>query len=432
MTGRGTGTGTDSGTDSGYGTDSGAGSGAVHDSGFGCGSGTALGPGARSGLPTGSGTGAAERAARVAWARISEPADEQAASLIAMEGHVAALGIVRAGRASRALGVGDQRWRGWQARAEVLDLDRERAITATVGARILFPGDAEWPERLDDLDIPPHCLWVRGEADLATATHRSAAIVGSRAATAYGCEAAHDLGFGLAGRGVTVVSGAAFGIDAAAHRGALAGEGLTVALLACGVDRDYPAAHAGLLRQVRAQGLVVSELPIGAAPLRMRFLARNRLIAALTTGTVVVEAGLRSGSLNTAGHALGLGRAVCAVPGPVGSHVSAGCHKLIREGATLVTDAAEVAEELGPIGEALAPVKEERGPDADWSPIDRQVHAVVPVRSGWPVDRIVKEVGCAPLAVMASLGRLEADGAVRLTSRGWQKSPVTAGSPASG
>jgi DNA processing protein len=304
-----------------------------------------------------------------------------------------------------------------------VDLRRELEMSRRVAARVVCPGDAEWPERLDDLDVPPHCLWVQGEADLVEATRRSCAIVGSRAATPYGCEVAQDLSFGLAGRGVTVVSGAAFGIDAAAHRGALAAEGPTIALLACGLDRDYPAAHAGLLRQVRRDGLVVSELPIGSAPLRTRFLARNRIIAALTAGTVVVEAGLRSGSLNTAGHAASLGRVVCAVPGPIGSHVSAGCHELIREGSVLVTDAAEVAEALGGMGEALAPVKAVRGPDADWSPLDRQVHAVVPVRAGWPVDRIVKEVGCAPLAVIASLGRLEAEGAIRATERGWQKAP---------
>jgi DNA processing protein len=366
----------------------------------------------------------AERAARLSWARISEPADDQAAALIAALGHVDALRRVRSGEVPAGVGtVGDQRWRGWQARAETVDVERELEMADRVGARIIFPGDAEWPERLDDLDVPPHCLWVRGEAQLAEVTGRSCAVVGSRAATAYGCEVAQDLSFGLAGRGVTVVSGAAFGIDAAAHRGALAAERPTVALLACGVDRDYPTAHAGLLRRVRADGLVVSEVPIGSSPLRTRFLARNRIIAALTSGTVVVEAGLRSGSLNTAGHASHLGRVVCAVPGPVGSHVSAGCHALVREGAVLVTDAAEVAEALGAIGEALAPVKQVRGPDADWSPLDRQVHAVVPVRSGWPVDRIVKEVGCAPLAVIASLGRLEAEGAIRVTERGWQKAP---------
>ena len=363
-----------------------------------------------------------ERSARVTWARISEPADEQAAVLCAAEGHVGALLRVRAGDVPS--GTRDQRWQGWRTRAERVDIGREREMTARAGARIVFPGDPEWPARLDELTVPPHCLWVVGDADLAAVTRHSCAVVGSRAATHYGTEVAQDIAFALATGGVTIVSGAAFGIDAAAHRGALAADGTTVALLACGLDRDYPAAHAGLLRDIRRDGLVVSELPIGSAPLRTRFLARNRIIAALTRGTLVVEAGLRSGSLNTAGHAVELGRAVCAVPGPVGSHVSAGCHQLIRDGGILVTDAAEVAEAIGGIGEAPAPVKEVRGPDADWSPLDRQVHAVVPVRSGWPVDRIVKEVGCAPLAVMASLGRLEGEGAIRLTERGWQKQPA--------
>ncbi len=366
---------------------------------------------------------AEERAARVSWARVSEPADAHAAALIAAEGHVGALRRVRAG--DLPIGLGDQRWRGWMDRIRTVDVGREREMAARVGARILFPGDAEWPDGLDDIPDPPHCLWVQGESDLSAVTRRSCAVVGARAATAYGVDVAHDLGFGLAQRGWGVVSGAAFGIDAAAHRGALAAEGLTVALLACGLDRDYPAAHAGLLRQIRRDGLVVSELPLGMAPLRPRFLARNRLIAALTTGTVVVEAGLRSGSLNTAGHANALGRHVCAVPGPIGSRVSAGCHDLVRKGASLVTDAAEIVEDLGGIGEDLAPVKEVRGPDAEWSHLDRQVHAVIPVRSGWAADRVVREVGCAPLAVLASLGRLEAEGAIRLTERGWQKQPPT-------
>ena len=153
---------------------------------------------------------------------------------------------------------------------------------------------------------------------------RSVAIVGSRASTAYGEHVAGELGHQLAERGWTVVSGGAFGIDAAAHRGALAAEAPTVAVLACGVDRPYPAAHGALLHRIAETGLLVSEWPPGAAPHRHRFLVRNRLIAALTRGTVVVEAAARSGAQATARRARKLGRQVLVVPGPVTSAMSVG------------------------------------------------------------------------------------------------------------
>ena len=155
--------------------------------------------------------------------------------------------------------------------------------------------------------------------------------------------------------GATVVSGAAIGIDGAAHRGALAVDGATVAVLACGVDRVYPAAHATLLERIAATGLVVSEYPPGSVPARHRFLVRNRLIAALGAGTVVVEAALRSGAQRTAADTEALGRLVMAVPGPVTSGPSAGCHQLIRDGALLVTSADDVLEAVGRLGVDLAP-----------------------------------------------------------------------------
>lgn len=362
--------------------------------------------------------GAGERAARVAWTRVAEPADPEVAALVAEHGHAGALALVREGRAGRP---------GQRDRALRVDPDREAAHARRLGARILVPGDEEWPPALDDLAVPPHAMWVRGTGVLDALTRRAVSVVGARAATAYGAGQARSLGFGLAERGFTVVSGAAFGIDAAAHEGALAGAGPTVALLACGVERDYPAAHAPLLARVREAGLVVSELPPGSAPLRLRFLARNRLIAALGAGTVVVEAGLRSGSLNTARHAQALSRVVCAVPGPVTSAVSAGCHQLLREqGAVLVTDADEVADAVGALGDDLAPVRHEEHLDEEWTPTDRLVFDAVTVGRGRPVDRIVADTGCAPLAVLASLTRLEDAGAVRCGDHGWQKQAVAA------
>ena len=183
---------------------------------------------------------------------------------------------------------------------------------------------------------------------------RAVAIVGTRASTAYGEHVAADLAAGLVERDVTVVSGGAYGIDGAAHRATLATDGFTVAVLAGGIDIPYPAGHAALLHRIGQQGLVVSEYPPGVRPARHRFLTRNRLVAALSGATVVVEAGARSGAANTAAWARALGRGVCAVPGPVTSSASVGCHALLRSGAELVTRAADVVELIGRVGE-LAP-----------------------------------------------------------------------------
>ena len=196
---------------------------------------------------------------------------------------------------------------------------------------------------------PPPCLWVRGTVGLGDLA-RSVAVVGARASTAYGDHVAGELGSGLARRGFLVVSGLAYGIDGTAHRAAL-GTGTSLAVVAGGVDRAYPRGHDALMGELVRRGAVVSEVPPGSAPTRSRFLQRNRLIAALTGGTVVVEAAVRSGALSTARAAAALGRPVAAVPGPVTSSSSAGCHVLVREGrAVLVTDAAEVADLVGRIG----------------------------------------------------------------------------------
>ncbi len=198
----------------------------------------------------------------------------------------------------------------------------------------------------------PYALWLRGEADLRYCCLQSVSIVGARAASAYGTHVGTEMAAALAARGWAVVSGAAYGIDACAHQGALAADGVTIAVLACGVDHAYPAGHYDLLASIAAQGVLVSEWPPGRTPNRLRFLIRNRVIGALTRGTVVVEAGLRSGALNTARHARDLHRPVMAVPGPVTSEVSAGCHKIIREwGAICVTSAQDVLELLTPLGE---------------------------------------------------------------------------------
>jgi DNA processing protein len=222
------------------------------------------------------------------------------------------------------------------------------------GIGIHIPGDAGWPSQLDDLPAPPLVLYTRGQP-LRPLLLRSVTVVGSRSATGDGLRLAHDWAQSLAASGCTVVSGAAFGIDAAAHQGALAA-GRTVAVLASGVDVASPAAHAGLLHRIGQAGAVVSELPPGTRPARHRFLTRNRLIAALTPGTVVVQAAQRSGALATARRAAELHRVVMAVPGAVTDPAHDGCHALIRDAAAvLVRRPADVAELLAPIG-APAPL----------------------------------------------------------------------------
>ena len=226
------------------------------------------------------------REALMAWSRLTEPGDLAAWRLVRQRGPEGALAAVHDGSTDLA-----ERLRP---RLELLDVDRDLRVCDVVGARVVVADDEEWPTGLDDLEIPPYCLWVRGPERLGAACERSAAVVGARSATAYGEAVASDLAAGLCERDFTVVSGAAFGIDAAAHRGALAVEGVTVAVLAGGVERPYPQAHRQLLDRIARTGLVVSEVPPGSAPTRVRFLKRNRLIAAMTRGTVVVEAGLRS------------------------------------------------------------------------------------------------------------------------------------------
>ncbi|WP_051794796.1 DNA-processing protein DprA [Streptomyces sp. NRRL S-87] len=305
---------------------------------------------------------AAERLARAALTRVLEPGDEHGGRWIARYGATGLLRILRAPTYEEGTltGVGPDRISGYRRRAAAADPERDLAAVAEVGGRFVVPADPEWPSQLDDLgDARPVGLWLRGRPHLRMWALRSVAVVGARACTPYGTHMAATLGAGLAERGWVVVSGAAYGIDGAAHRGALGAGGGTAAVLACGVDTGYPRGHLGLLRRIAEQGLVVGELPPGSHPTPSRFVLRNRVIAALTRGTVVVEAAHRSGSLATARAAQRLGRAVMGVPGPATSGLSAGVHELLRGGAELVTDAAEVVELVGEMGE-LAPCR--RGP----------------------------------------------------------------------
>jgi DNA processing protein len=323
----------------------------------------------------------------------------------------------------RALG----RWAGrlGEAPAEP-DLDAWRRA----GIRLVCPGDAEWPGQLEVLgDAQPWGLWVRGSGDLRYACLRSVSVVGTRSATAYGSHVCTEMAATLAEQGWTVVSGGAFGIDGCAHRGVIGADGVTIAVLACGVDRDYPPGHHGLFRAIRARGATASEWPPGRMPTRPGFLVRNRVIAALSRGTVVVEAARRSGALNTARHARDQGRPLMAVPGPVTSMLSAGCHEIIRDwGAICVTGAQDVMEVLSfpgdePPGRARGPVLP---PDA-LDPVTRQVLEAVPARAGRGPARIAVVAGVGFDTAMRCLGALAAAGFVERTDRGWRMRSRSAG-----
>lgn len=315
----------------------------------------------------------------------------------------------------------------WAPRSATLDLDALLAAVDGLGGTFLVPGDAGWPTALDALGpTAPFGLWVRGAADLSSTGARGVAVVGARAATTYGERVAHDLAAGLAERGVVVVSGGAFGIDAAAHRGALARSGRTVVVLAGGVDRAYPRGNARLLEAVVADGgAVLSEVPVGASPTRVRFLQRNRLIAGLATATVVVEAAWRSGAISTAYHASALLRPVAAVPGPVTSVASAGCHRLLRSGvAVCVTDTAEVLELAGLDGPAADPLDVPCRLGDGLPEHVRRVLEAVPARRALEPGALAVAAGVSLAETHGALGLLELDGLVRRTGTGWLRARV--------
>ncbi|HZJ28470.1 MAG TPA: DNA-processing protein DprA [Solirubrobacterales bacterium] len=380
---------------------------------------------------------AADVFARAAWTGIAEPGDGIAGLLVASVGASAALtAVIEAWTADRLAGTmreagievedlgseleqGLQRWRPRLSSADVI---RSLQQAERVSARLLLPSDPLWPAALDALGPhAPIALWWRGVPAAFHALPRAIALVGARAATGYGEHVAIEASAGLVDRGFAIVSGAAYGIDGMAHRAALASDGITMAFLAGGVDRYYPSGHDALIGRIAEVGAVVSELPCGAAPTKWRFLQRNRLIAAAGAATVVIEAGWRSGSLNTAGHAAALGRPLGAVPGPVTSPTSAGCHRLIREfDAVCVTTAAEMAELAGEGVWALDRIEAEGVPDADSRTSEeiRVLDALSP-RSPRPVPEIARRAGMSTAAVLGALGALDLDGVVRERETGW-------------
>jgi DNA processing protein len=320
----------------------------------------------------------------------------------------------------------------WQPRIPDLAPERDLATMSRLGGRLIIPSDGLWPAQLGDLGLQePICLWWRGHEQPLPAVEKSIALVGSRDSTSYGASVTGDLAYSLAQRGYTVVSGGAYGIDAHAHRAALAGGSAalpTIAVMAGGVDRFYPSGNEDLLRAVSNQGAVLAEVPPGSAPTRYRFLQRNRLIAALSAVTVVVEARWRSGALNTAHHAESLGRAVGAVPGSVHSANSAGCHRLLRDGgAVCVTDAAEVAELAGPSGAALPEQREGEAHLQDGLTLEDLILLdALPLRSTTSVEKLSAVAGLGQESVRAGLGRLGLLGLAVSERGGWKRGAASA------
>ena len=373
----------------------------------------------------------AERLARAALSFLADPGDPALGALLRRCGPAEVVTAVSAGTDPKAVlpaagrevpGIG-RALRRWHARLDQVPPPARLSAWDRAGLRLVCPGEPEWPTQLDDLgDTRPVVLWLRGQADLRYACLRSVAVVGSRAATGYGNHVCAELAAALAERGFTVISGGAYGIDSRAHLGALAADGLTVAVLASGLSYGYPRGHQELFAAISAQGLLVSECPPDRAPTRPGFLVRNRLIAALSRGTVVVEAALRSGALNTARHARELCRPLMAVPGQVTSEQSAGCHELIREwGAVLVTGARDVAGHISPAGEHAYPPR--LGPAVPRDSLDPDARAVleaVPSRRGRGPATIAAMSGVGLDTAMRCLGLLAAAGYVERCEHGWR------------
>jgi len=382
-----------------------------------------------------------DRFARATWTGIAEPGDRTAGLVTqalgaaeALEGVVAHWPAPQWAGAVFSQGVDsipenefEQAMDRWQPRLKSAAALLALRQAVRFGAQLLVPDAEGWPAGVNDLGLhAPIGLWVRGSDAALAALEPSVALVGARSATTYGEHVVMELSAGLVDRGYAIVSGAAYGIDGMAHRAALASGGMTVAFLAGGVDRFYPSGHDALLTRIVAEGAIISELPCGQPPTKWRFLQRNRLIAAASQATVVVEAGWRSGSLNTAGHAAEIGRPIGAVPGPVSSAASAGCHRLIRDyDATLVTTADEITELLG---ESTSPRQRataaqtpgddgSRVPTAEETRLFDALSFTSPRESG----DIAARSGLAVGTVQSLLGALEVEQRVAERERGWVK-----------
>ena len=364
----------------------------------------------------------------LAWAYLSRVAEAPCAELV---GLIKGVGPVEAAERIRRAAVDEALAKRTDARREIDCAAEDLETLRRRDGRLITPEDDEWPglafasfRGAPVRDRPqgraPLVLWAIGPLRLDEVAERAAAIVGTRACTAYGEHVAADLSAGLAEHDVAIVSGGAYGIDGVAHRAALAADGMTVAVLAGGVDVLYPAGHSALLHRVGATGLLVSEYPPGVRPARHRFLTRNRLVAALSGATVVVEAGIRSGAASTAAWARALGRVVCAVPGPVTSAASTGCHVLLRAGAELVTRADEVREIIGRAGELAEDETRPTNPLDALTDTERQVYEALPGRGVRTTDEIAVASGLPADAILGPLAMLEIAGLVERVDSRWR------------
>ena len=364
----------------------------------------------------------------LAWAYLSRVAEAPCAELV---GLIKGVGPVEAAERIRRAAVDEALAKRTDARREIDCAAEDLETLRRRDGRLITPEDDEWPglafasfRGAPVRDRPqgraPLVLWAIGPLRLDEVAERAAAIVGTRACTAYGDHVAADLSAGLAEHDVAIVSGGAYGVDGVAHRAALAADGMTVAVLAGGVDVLYPAGHSALLHRVGATGLLVSEYPPGVRPARHRFLTRNRLVAALSGATVVVEAGIRSGAASTAAWARALGRVVCAVPGPVTSAASTGCHVLLRAGGELVTRADEVREIIGRAGELAEDETRPTNPLDALTDTERQVYEALPGRGVRTTDEIAVASGLPADAILGPLAMLEIAGLIERVDGRWR------------
>lgn len=368
------------------------------------------------------------RTALIELAHAAEPADPSVARLVHRVGPVEAVEQIRRGSS------GLRQQEGLQARLRGVNAVSAEERAHDLGVRIITRVDSEWPTQIEALDAAvPYALWVLGAASLRLLALRSVSVVGARACTAYGEEVTRSWSAQLASEGWTIVSGAAFGIDAAAHRGALGADGVTVALLAGGVDVPYPRAHASLLAAISDQGLVVSEVPLGETVRRQRFLSRNRLIAALGRATVVVEASERSGTTATARTAASLMRPVLAVPGPITSPASAGCHRMIADGTALLAADLDAVATVLELDASRGVLDHTAGPDGAGAGADepsrrdrldhrqRAVLDAMPARGWLGLADLVRESGLAMSDVLPSVSVLAVSGWIEEGAAGWRR-----------
>lgn len=364
------------------------------------------------------------------WTMLVESDDRQARALIAEQGTDESLERLRSGPI---LDQGTDLARAstrWHTRLERIDPDW--AIKSDdLGITLVHPSHPDWPaEAMAYLgDRAPLALWVRGCPSVLR--DRLVAIVGSRAATASGIEIATMLAEGMTQLGHTIVSGGAYGIDAASHRGALHQErGRTLALFAGGVDRFYPRSNSGLFDEIlNSGGALVSEYPPGSSPQRHRFLSRNWIIAALGLATIVVEAHRRSGAIATAHRAMSLGREAGAVPGPITASSSTGTNALLREGATCITSVEDIFELVAPLGATPGSSSQEHSADDDdlrrvldmLDPLGARVLEALPVHRPAPSASIANVAGVTMTEVSSALGRLELDGLATSSQGLWRR-----------